>query len=523
MVDPASAVPPASLAASSSRTHRRRGRRHEQSDQPAPLALPYVTRRIPPYDLLGEEALVAIETTADRILAEIGVDVRQDPESLALLRAAGAEVTSERVRFPQGLARGIVKRSAPASFEQRARNPDRSVRFGKDSLVFSPAYGPPFVRASDMVRRYSTLADFETIVKLVYSLPALHHSGGTVCEPTDQPVTTRHLDMVRAHLTLSDKPFMGSVTSGERAADSIHMAEIVLGKEVVAENCCLLGLINLNSPLVLDGTMLAALRTYAAAGQGTVITPFVIGGAAGPVTAAGMLAQALAEALAGMAIAQLVRPGAPVIFGYLSTGLDMRSGAPVRYEETWQCYLAAGQLARRLGVPFRTGATTSTSKLPDYQAGLESAMALQAAVLSGAHFLIHATGNLEAGLCLDLDKLVLDAELLAVAARFAAGPQVCEATLALEAVREVGPGGNFLAASHTLARYRDAFHSSALFDTASFEQWRERGECDAVSRAASHRERLLADYRRPEMDVAVGEALDDFIARRKRELPASFA
>ena len=219
--------------------------------------------------------------TADRILSEIGVEIRDDEPSLDLLRQAGARVDGTRVQFELGLCRSIISASAPATFTQHARNPSRSVEIGGDSIVFSPAYGAPFVRASDIERRYATLEDFETIVKLAYLSSHLHHSGGTVCEPTDVPVSKRHLDMVHAHLRLSDKPFMGGVTSGERAEDSIRMTEIVFGEEFVANNCCVLGLINVNSPLVLDGTMLAALRVYAAAGQGTVVTPFVIGGAGG--------------------------------------------------------------------------------------------------------------------------------------------------------------------------------------------------------------------------------------------------
>ncbi|MDH3743102.1 MAG: trimethylamine methyltransferase family protein, partial [Hyphomicrobiales bacterium] len=348
------------------KTRRRSGR----TSQPAPEAPKSATliRRFAPMEITDEAGLVAIEAAADRILSDIGIDVRNDPPSLELFKAAGAEIDGERVRFEPGLCRSIITKSAPASFTQHARNPARSVELGGNNLVFAPAYGPPFIQARDIERRYARMEDFETLVKLIYLSPHLQHSGGTVCEPTDVPVTKRHLDMVHAHLRLSDKPFMGGVTSGDRALDSIHMTEIAFGADFVAGNCCVLGLININSPLVMDGTMLEALRAYAAAGQGTVITPFVIAGAGGPVTPAGMLAQSLAETLAGMALTQLVRPGAPTIFGYLSTGLNMKTGAPVRYDETWKCFLAAGQLARRLGVPFRCGSTTTTAKVADYHA-----------------------------------------------------------------------------------------------------------------------------------------------------------
>ena len=451
-----------------SRTARQRAggrRRGRAAVAETPVTAPFIARRLRPYEILGEEALVAIEATADRILSDVGAEIRGDEPCLRLLKGAGADVKGERVRLEPGLCRSIITASAPARFTQHARAPSRNVEIGGDNIVFVPAYGAPFVRAGDFDRRYARLEDFETVVKLVYLSPYLHHSGGTVCEPTDVPVSKRHLDMVHAHLRLSDKPYMGSVTSGERAADSIRMTEIAFGEDFVARNCCVLGLINVNSPLVLDGTMLAALRVYAAAGQGTVITPFVIGGAGGPVTSAGMLAQGLAETLVGMALTQLVRPGAPVIFGYLSTGLNMKTGAPVRYDETWKCFLAAGQLARRLGVPFRCGSTTSAAKTADYQAGLESALNFQAALLSGAHFMIHATGNVESGLCLDLDKLLLDCEMLGMAAGFEGGLDTSPAALAFEAIEEAGPGGNFLATGHTLERYRDAFFDAGLFDT----------------------------------------------------------
>lgn len=488
--------------------------------KPAP-APAYVTRRVPPYEILREGELVAIEAAADRILSEIGVEVRDDPPSLEAFRAAGASVEGTRVRFDPGFCREVVRATTPRSFTQHARNPARSVLIGDDAVVFTPAYGPPFVRARDIERRYATQADFETVVKLTYLLPQMHHSGGTVCEPVDVPVEIRHLDMVHAHLRLSDMPFMGSVTSGERAADSIRMAEMAFEPDFLRSNCVIMGLVNLNSPLALDGTMLAALRTYAAAGQGVVVSPFVIAGAAGPVTPAGILAQSLAETLAGLALTQLIRPGAPAVFGYLSTGLNMRTGAPVRYDETWTCFLAAGQLARRLGVPFRCGSTTTSAKTPDYQAGLESAMSFQAAFHAGAHLMIHASGNVENGLCLDLDKLILDAEILGMAARFAGGIDVSGASLAVDALAETGPGGNFLGTDHVLARYRDAFYEARTFDGNSFEQWRDEGRLDATERAAVRRREMLAGYQPPPLDPAIADAIEGFVRKRKTEIGGS--
>jgi trimethylamine--corrinoid protein Co-methyltransferase len=263
----------------------------------APSAPPYLTRRIPPYALLAEEGLAIIEHHADLLLEEIGFEIRGDEEALALWRSAGASVTDGcRVHVPGGLAREIVRRSAPREFVQHARNPARSVRIGGDATVFAPAYGSPFVSDLERGRRYGTLADFHNFVKLAYLSPWLHHSGGTVCEPVDVPVNKRHLDMVYAHMRYSDKPFMGSVTTASRASDSIEMCRILFGAGTVANSCVILGNVNVNSPLVLDGEASRVIRTYAAANQAPVCVPFILGGAMGPVTTAGALAQCFAEA-----------------------------------------------------------------------------------------------------------------------------------------------------------------------------------------------------------------------------------
>ncbi len=437
---------------------RRRGRRSNPTTVPS---APYLTRSVPTYDILLEEGLDLIEANADRLLEEIGVDVRGDPISIELFRSAGAEVNGERVRFPAGLCRSIIAASAPAKFIQYARNPERSVEIGGDSVVFAPAYGAPFVRGLDIGRRYATLEDFNRLVKLSQASPHLHHSGGTVCEPTDIPVSKRHLDMVYGHIRYSDKPYMGPVTSGERAQDCVQMTEIVFGREFVQNNCCSLSLININSPLVLDATMLDALRVYASQGQGTLITPFVIGGASGPVSPAAMLTQTLAEALAGIALTQLVRPGAPVVFGLLVAGMNMHTGAPARFDETWKCLLAGGQLARRLGVPYRCGGMTTTAKIPDAQAGMEGAVYLNHSLLAGVNFLLHATGTCEGGLCLSFEKFILDCHLLGALGRMLTGIDLGDDEFGLDAMAEAGPGGNFLNTRHTLARYRDAFYESA--------------------------------------------------------------
>ncbi len=506
------------------RKGRRGGRRRSQpSEAPKPLAPAYLKRTVPPYEYLPEESLQRIEDEADRLLAEIGIEFRGHPPSLACLKAAGADVRGELVRFEPGMCREIIRKSAPKSFTQLSRNPERSVLIGEDAMVFSPLYGAPFVRSLDIERRFSTLEDFNNFVKLAQMVPGMHHTGGTICEPNDIPVSKRHLDMAYGHIRYSDKPYMGAVTSGWQAEDSVHMTEMVFGKDVVDQNCCVLALINPTSPLVYDKDPLESLHVYAARGQGSIIDPFVIAGASGPVTPAAILAQLLAEAMAGMALAQLIRPGAPVVLAINSMGINMRTGAPIRFDETWKGVLAIGQLARRLGVPFRCGGASSSSKLPDAQAGIESALYLYNAILSGVNFVVHGAGSLELGLCISYEKFLLDCEMFGAVSRMITGIDCSDEAFALDDYKEIGPGGNFLASTHTLARYKDAFFESKLFDSRSFEQWRDDGSLDSEARANATVKSMLSEYETPPIDPAVDEALLNFIACRKDELPDSYA
>ncbi|MCJ7599526.1 MAG: trimethylamine methyltransferase family protein, partial [Methyloceanibacter sp.] len=353
------------------------------------VQLPYVTRKIAAYEVLDEEGLALIEGNADTVLEEIGIEFRDDAEALEMWKKAGADVKESRVRFPKGLCRSILK-SAPETFVQHARNPERNVQIGGKAMVFAPVYGPPFVRDLEGVRRYATLEDFRNFVRLAYMAPAIHHSGGTVCEPVDVPVNKRHLDMVLTHMTLSDLPFMGSVTHPMRAADTVEMCRILFGAEFVDKNCVVINLINANSPMVFDETMLGAAKVYARANQATIVTPFILSGAMSPVSVAGTLTQVLAEVMAGAAFTQLCRPGAPVVFGTFASSMSMQSGAPTfgTPEPSLVSYGAA-QLARRLGLPFRTGGSLCASKIPDAQAAYESANTLNATLLAGANFVLH--------------------------------------------------------------------------------------------------------------------------------------
>jgi trimethylamine--corrinoid protein Co-methyltransferase len=484
--------------------------------------VPFLTRTLAPFELLNEEGLSLIEHNADTILEEVGLEFRGDPEAIRLLKDAGADVAGERVRFPRGMCRQIVQATAPKVFTQYARNPANSVQIGGMATVFAPNYGSPFVRDLDNGRRYGTLEDFKNLVKLAYLSPHLHHSGGTVCEPVDVPVNKRHLDMVYSHIRFSDKPFMGSVTAPERARDTVELAKLTFGAEFVDQNAVVLSLINANSPLVWDGTMLGALRAYAEANQATVLTPFILAGAMAPVTAAAVCAQTLAESLGGMALAQLVRPGAPVVLGSFASSMSMQSGAPTfGTPEPAIVLFAMAALARRLGVPFRSGGSLCASKIPDAQAAYESAATLWPTVLAGVNFVLHAAGWLEGGLAVGYEKFILDADQCGMMAVFVKGMDLSENGQALDAIRQNGPGQHFLGSAHTLANFETAFYRSDSADNNSFEQWQEDGSLDAAQRANKIWKRMLAAYEPPPIDPAIDEALLDFIARRKASFPDS--
>ncbi len=482
----------------------------------------FIHRKIRPYEVLDEEGLALIEANADRVLEEIGIEFRDDAEALQLWRDAGAEVKGERVHFPKGLCRALLK-SAPSVFTQHARNPARSVEIGGDATVFAPVYGPPFVRDLDGKRRYATIEDFRNFVKLAYLAPSIHHSGGTVCEPVDVPVNKRHLDMVLAHMTLSDKPFMGSVTAPERAQDTVEMCKILFGAEFVEHNTVVINLINANSPMVFDETMLGAAKVYARNNQATIVTPFILAGAMSPVTVAGTLTQVLAEVMAGAAFTQLVRPGAPVLFGTFASSISMQSGAPTfGTPEPALVSYGAAQLARRLGLPFRTGGSLCASKVPDAQAAYESANTLNATLLAGTNFVLHSAGWLEGGLASCYEKFVMDVDQLGMAQKLAAGVDLSENGQAMDAIREVGPGSHYLGCAHTQANFQTAFYRSSIADNNSFEQWQAEGEKTAPQRANGLARRWLEGYEAPVLDKGVAEALNAFVAQKKESMPDAF-
>ena len=498
-----------------------RAARRESRAAKVTAAAPYLIRSVPCQEVLNEEGLARIEANADQLLQDIGIEFRDDDEVLELWRDAGADVRDQRVRFPKGLLRQLIA-TAPTQFTQHARNPARSVEIGGNNMVFAPVYGPPFVRDMDGGRRYGTIEDFRNFVKLAYLSPHIHHSGGTVCEPVDLPVNKRHLDMVYSHIKLSDKPFMGSVTATERAQDSVDMAKLVFGDEFVEHNVVMVNLINANSPLLFDGTMLGALKVYARHHQACVVSPFILSGAMSPVTVAGTLSQLLAEAMAGVALTQIIRPGVPVIFGTFVSSISMQSGAPTfGTPESNLLLLGAAQLARRLNLPFRSGGALCASKVTDAQAAYESANTLQATMNGGVNFVLHGAGWLEGGLCSSYEKFVMDCDQLGMMAVYAKGVDLSENGQAMDAIHEVGPGGHFLGCDHTQRNFEQAFYISGIADNNSVEQWEIDGSLDATARANGLWKQMLADYMAPELDPAIDEALGEFIINKKAAVPDS--
>ena len=482
----------------------------------------YIDRNIPLYEFLDDATLELIEYNAETVLEEIGVNFVDSPVALERWLSVGAKIEGERVRIPRGLARNLCK-TAPSKFIQHARNPERSVEIGGKTLVTAPVYGPPFVRDRDGGRRYATIADFQKFVKLGYMSKYLHHSGGTVCEPTDVPVNKRHLDMLMAHMVYSDKPFMGSVTEPSRAQDSVDMCEILFGKEFIQKNTVMTSLININSPLTFDSVMMGALEVFAKNNQASIISPFIVGGAMAPVSIVGTLTQVLAEVLAGIAYSQILNPGCPVIFGTFVTSIDMNSGAPTfGTPEASQILYGAGQLARRMNLPFRSGGGLCGSKLPDAQAAYETANTLNAALLGGVNFMLHSCGWLEGGLVSSFEKFVMDADQLGTLHKMALGVSADENGQAMDAIREVGPSGHYLGCEHTQNNFKSAFWRSNLFDYKPFETWYEEGARDTYSLAAERVAHQLATYQQPPLDPKILLALEDYVARKKNAMPDAF-
>jgi trimethylamine--corrinoid protein Co-methyltransferase len=499
------------------RRHHRRGQSRRREVDRSAIKIDQPICEIPVYELLDEEGCELIHSESMKLLSEIGIDFYL-PEALEILKDHGAMVEGETVRFDPALVEEFVAK-APSFFQQIARNLENAVVIGGNHMVFAPVYGPPFVHDLKRGRREATLEDFHNFVKLAYLTPYIHHSGGTIVEPTDEPTATRHLDMLYAHIKFSDKPFMGSVMSAINAKDSVDMAKLLFGEEEIEENPALISLINISSPRRLDDRMLESLTVYARANQATIITPFILSGAMAPVTLAGTLIQQNAEALAGIVYSQMVRSGAPVVYGSFMTNVDLKSGAPVFGSPESQLALVAGaQMARRYNLPFRSGGMFSSAKIPDAQAAYESVMTMLPSVQSGVNFILHAAGWLENGLSAGYEKFVLDCEILGMLHTYVKGIDLSEGARAMESLRSVPPGGHHLGTPHTMERFSTAFYRAELFDYNDFDTWFEGGSLPISEKASQKVDQLLSEYEAPKLEESLDEQLQEFIAKRKKEL-----
>jgi trimethylamine---corrinoid protein Co-methyltransferase len=472
---------------------------------------------MPRYEILSPDAVEVLDKGWRRIVSEIGVQFAK-PEAVELFRKAGQKTDGEVVYLdPEFVLEQVAL--APREFDVQARNPANSVHIGGDDMVFGAVYGSPFVREGD-VRRDATMDDFRRLCMLSQSFSQLDSAGGVICEPNDTPLDSRHLDMIYALQTLTDKIYMGNVVSGPNAADTIAMTEILFGGRGAIEAVpATISLINCNSPLRWDDRMLDAQFEYCAARQPVVLTPFLLMGAMSPVTIPAALVQQLAEALSGIALAQLIRPGCPVIFGSFLSNIDMQSGSPsFGTPESGIGLLCTGQLARHFGLPFRTGGGLNSSQTCDAQAAYESLMTLLPTFLAGTNWVMHAAGWLEGGLVSCYEKFIVDIELLRMLRVEFTPLEIDEASLAFGAHTEVGHGGHFLGAQHTMERFRECFYRPLLSSTANYERWLRLGGKDATARAGEIYAKTLADYQQPPLDDAVRAELEDYVTRRRAEL-----
>jgi len=473
--------------------------------------------RMPRYEVLSEDAMATLEKGWRRLMTEIGVEFLDD-RALELFRQAGQKVDEQKVFLdPDFVLEQVAK--APKEFELQARNPANSVHIGGESMAFGAVYGPPFVREGD-VRRDGTMEDFRNFARLAQSFSALDSAGGVVTEPNDTPLDSRHLDMVYALQTLTDKLYMGNVVSGVNAADTIAMTEILFGsREVIEETPAIISLINCNSPLRWDDRMLESQFEYSAANQPVVLTPFILMGAMSPVTIPAALVQQIVEALSGIALSQLIRPGCPVVFGSFLSNIDMQSGSPTfGTPESGLGLLCTGQIARHFGLPFRTGGGMTSSQVPDAQAGYEALMTLLPTFLAGANWVMHSAGWLEGGLVAGFEKFIIDVELVQMLQHEFTPLEVDEDSMAFGAHEEVGHGGHFLGAAHTMERFRTCFYRPMLSSSENYERWMRNGAKDTATRAGEIYKKTLAEYEPPPLDESIREELEAYVTRRRAEL-----
>ena len=473
--------------------------------------------KMPRYEILSEDAMATLDKGWRRIVSELGIEFMK-PEALELFRAAGQRVEGDKVFLdPEFVLAQVAK--APSEFDLQARNHANDVHIGGDHMVFSSVYGPPFVRRGNE-RRDATLADYRNFAKMAQSFSAMDSVGGVVSEPNDAPLDSRHLDMLYATMTLTDKVYMGNVVSGVNARDTLAMSDILFGgRENIEKTPVSFSLINCNSPLRWDDRMLDAQFEYTAANQPVILTPFLLMGAMSPVTIPAALVQQIAEALSGIALSQLIRPGAPVIFGSFLSNIDMQSGSPqFGTPESAIGLLCTGQIARHFGLPFRTGGGLNSSQTVDAQSAYESVMTMLPTFLAGTNVVLHTAGWLEGGLVACYEKFVVDVQILEMLQKEFTPLEIDEASLAFGAHEEVGHGGHFLGAEHTMERFRDCFYRPFLSSSDNYERWTRLGGRDTAARAGEIVDKTLEEYEAPALDDAIREELEDYVIRRRAEL-----
>ena len=473
--------------------------------------------KMPRYEILSEEAMATLDKGWRRLMTEIGVEFMDD-RALDLFRQAGQRVEDKTAFLdPDWVLEQVAK--APREFDLQARNPANSIHVGGDAMAFSAVYGPPFVRDGE-VRRDGTMDDFRNFTRLSQSFSVLDSAGGVVNEPNDTPLDSRHLDMTYALQTLTDKIYMGNVVSGVNARDTIAMTEILFGsRESIEETPAIISLINCNSPLRWDDRMLESQFEYSSANQPVILTPFILMGAMSPVTIPAALVQQIVEALSGIALSQLIRPGAPVVFGSFLSNIDMQSGSPTfGTPESGIGLLCTGQIARHFGLPFRTGGGLTSSQVPDAQAGYEALMTMMPTFLAGANFVMHSAGWLEGGLVAGFEKFVIDAQLVEMLQHEFTPLEIDEESMAFGAHEEVGHGGHFLGAAHTMDRFRTCFYRPFLNSSDNYERWMRNGAKDTAARAADIYKKRLDEYEQPPLDEAIRQELEEYVVRRRAEL-----
>ncbi len=482
--------------------------------------LPTLDRKFPLCEILSDEQLLRIDNASHDILENVGVVFRDDI-ALEDWRQAGAKVVGDKVYLDRGLVRELIN-TIPEHIDYTARNPEKNVSAGKNHSIFVPMTGAPYLRDLEDKRRNPTLDDLAMFHKLSHMLPALHSSAHHIVEPYDHPISQRHLRITYSSMKYSDKTFMGMTTSPKNAEDVMDMCGVLFGEDYLDTHAVVTGNCNGNSPLVWDETMLGALRAFSKRNQPILCSPFVLGGANTPASVAASVAQLNAEALSALAYTQVVRKGAPAIYGHYLSTVSMRSGSPMAgTPEISLMNFMIGQLARHYKVPWRTSNTLGGAKMFDAQAGYESATTLSAVIHAGANYIWHSAGWNEAGMHCSTAKFIVDAEQCAMAYRMAQGLHWDDFDTAIDAVSDVGPGGHYLGHEHTQERFQEAFFMPEMFDNNSIEQWVAEGSKDITERALIRAKKLLSEYQEPKLDQAKDEALLEYIAKRESEIPAA--